>query len=65
MNSTAYDTVNVIAQVPPLELRRQQEEVKLFQKCVKWSERFPDHNLVQGYKLWKRNHEFKYGDKFV
>ncbi|ETO36678.1 hypothetical protein RFI_00384, partial [Reticulomyxa filosa] len=28
MNSTAYDTINVISQLPPLELRKQQEEVK-------------------------------------
>ena len=64
MNSTAYDTVNVIAQVPPLELRRQQEEVKVLHKCVKWSQIFPEHNLVQGYNLWKSYHEFKDDEKF-
>jgi hypothetical protein len=53
MNSTAYDTVNVISQMPPLELRKQQGEVKLFQKFVRWSNNFPKHNLTQGYMLWK------------
>ncbi|ETO01870.1 hypothetical protein RFI_35569, partial [Reticulomyxa filosa] len=43
--STAYDTVNVISQTPPLELRRQQEEVKLYHKCIRWRDKFPDHNL--------------------
>ena len=52
MNATAYDTVNVISQIPPLELRRRQEEVKLYQKCVKWSGRFHGHNLVMAYEMW-------------
>jgi len=34
MHQTAYDTVNVISQLPPLEFRRQQEEVKIYEKCV-------------------------------
>jgi hypothetical protein len=64
MNSTAYETVNVISQIPPLELRRQQEEVKLYQKCVRLSKKLPDHNLIQGYNLWKRYHEIKTNEHF-
>jgi ribonuclease HI len=64
MNSTAYDTVNVISQCPPLELRRRQEEVKLFQKCVKWSKRLPDHNLTQAYNLWRSNYNID-GDERI
>ena len=64
MKSTAYDTVNVISQIPPLELRRQQEEVKLFHRCKKYSERFPRHNLSVAYQLWKNNHHFEPGVKF-
>ncbi|ETO12526.1 hypothetical protein RFI_24849 [Reticulomyxa filosa] len=64
MQSSAYDTVNIIAQVPPLELRRQQEEVKLFQRCEKYMENFPRHNLSQSYQLWKNNHQFKTDEYF-
>ena len=64
MNSTAYDTVNVISQIPPLELRRRQEEVKLYCKCIKWSKKFPDHNLTRAYEIWKMNHELKEDESF-
>ncbi|ETO08846.1 hypothetical protein RFI_28541 [Reticulomyxa filosa] len=64
MNSTAYDTVNMITQLPPLELRRQQEEVKLYHKCIRWSTKFPNHNLTLGFLLWKRNHDIQPGEKF-
>ncbi|ETO36040.1 hypothetical protein RFI_01022, partial [Reticulomyxa filosa] len=37
----------------------EQEEVKLFQKCVRWNDKFTNHNLTLGYQLWKSNHEFK------
>src|SRR5690348_3925746 len=43
MHQTAYDTVNVISQIPPLELRRKQEEVKLYHRCIKWSGKSHDH----------------------
>ncbi|ETO04645.1 hypothetical protein RFI_32751, partial [Reticulomyxa filosa] len=55
MHATAYDTVNVISQIPPLELRRQQEEVKIFQRCIKWSGRFYNHNLVKSYWMWEEH----------
>ncbi|ETN99500.1 hypothetical protein RFI_37971, partial [Reticulomyxa filosa] len=55
MHATAYDTVNVISQIPPLELRRQQEEVKIFQRCIKWSGRFYNHNLVKAYWMWEEH----------
>ncbi|ETO02297.1 hypothetical protein RFI_35139, partial [Reticulomyxa filosa] len=58
MNSTAYDTVNVIAQIPPLELQRQ-EEVKLYHKCIRWSSKFPGHNLTMAYQLWRINHDIE------
>ena len=51
MNTTAYDTVNVISQIPPLEFRRKQEEVKLYHKCTKWSGKSDEHNMVSAYKI--------------
>ena len=65
MNATAYHTVNVLSQFPPLEFRRKQEEVKLYQKCIRGSIKFPDHNLTQGYFLWKEDHDIKQDEKFV
>ncbi|ETN97484.1 hypothetical protein RFI_40045, partial [Reticulomyxa filosa] len=65
MNSTAYNTLNVISQLPPLELRRQQEEVNLLQKFVRWCNKFPEHNLTMVYQLWQRNREIKDNEKFV
>ena len=58
MQTTAYDTVNILTQVPPLEFRRRQEEVKLYHRCIKMSTRFPTHNLVQAYSLWKEHRNF-------
>ena len=54
-----------MSQFPPLELRRQQEEVKLYHKCIRGSIKFPEHNLTQAYQLWKQEHEFKHDEKFV
>ena len=51
-NATAYDTVNVISQIPPLEFRRKQEEVKLYHKCIKWSGKSDEHNMVLAYQMW-------------
>ncbi|ETO08780.1 hypothetical protein RFI_28612 [Reticulomyxa filosa] len=56
MSWTAYDTVNMMAQMPPLELRRQQEEVKLYHRCIQISEQLPEHNLTLAYRLWEQNH---------
>ncbi|ETO35924.1 hypothetical protein RFI_01138 [Reticulomyxa filosa] len=64
MQITAYDTVNIIAQMPYLELRRQEEELKLFQRCKIFSDRFPNHNLSQAYQLWKRDHDVQPGKRF-
>ncbi|ETO08756.1 hypothetical protein RFI_28632 [Reticulomyxa filosa] len=64
MKSTAYDTVNILSQMPPLELRRQQEEVKLFQRCENHMQNFPNHNLSQAYQLWQSNHNFKPDEYF-
>ena len=58
-SADAYETVNIISQTPPLELRRRQEEVNLYHKCVKWSNKFPNHNLTLAYKCWKQVHIFK------
>lgn len=62
MNSTAYDTVNIISQIPPLELRRKQEEIKLYHKCIRWSGKLRKHNLTLAYNLWRKNHPI-YGNK--
>src|SRR3984885_15079140 len=59
MKNTAYDTINVLTQVPPLELRRRQEEVNLYHCCIRLSIKFPDHNLTQAYNLWRRNCDFE------
>ena len=58
MKSTAYDTINVLTQVPPLELRRKQEEVKIYHRCIRWSIKLPNHNLTKAYNLWKINCDF-------
>ena len=55
MKATSYETCNMMAQIPPLELRRRQEEIKLFHKCVKYSVRAPEHNLIKAYMYWKEN----------
>ncbi|ETN98495.1 hypothetical protein RFI_39001, partial [Reticulomyxa filosa] len=49
MNQTAYDTVMLF---PTLELRRRQEEAKLYHKCIS---RFNGHNLVFAYKIWNES----------
>ncbi|ETO01297.1 hypothetical protein RFI_36143, partial [Reticulomyxa filosa] len=64
MNSTSYDTVNIISQMPPLELRRQQEEIKMYHRCIQLSEQFPSHNMSIAYRLWKKNHETKKDEFF-
>ena len=65
MNATAYHTTNILSQFPPLELRRKQEEVKIFHKCIRGSTKFPQHNLTQGYLLWKQDHEIEQDEKIV
>ncbi|ETN99935.1 hypothetical protein RFI_37532 [Reticulomyxa filosa] len=48
-----------ISQTPPLELRRHQEKVKLYHKCIRWNNKFPDHNLAMAYQLWRINHDIE------
>ncbi|ETO09827.1 hypothetical protein RFI_01957 [Reticulomyxa filosa] len=47
-----------------LELRRQQEEIKLYHKCICLSKKLHTHNLSIAYKLYKVNHIVPNGEIF-
>ncbi len=51
--TTSYNVVNALTHVAPLELRRQQEEVKLLHRCIKYSEAYPRGNLSSALAVWR------------
>ncbi len=52
MRQASGEVVEMILQMPPLELRRQQETVRLKQRCMRMKQCFPEHNLSCALDEW-------------
>ncbi|ETO15684.1 hypothetical protein RFI_21678 [Reticulomyxa filosa] len=62
MQNTAYDKVKIISQMHSLELRRQIEDVKLFQRFELYQQKFQNHKSFN--QLCKRDHDFQQVEYF-
>ena len=56
MYQSSYDELNVICQIPPLEMRRQQEAVRLFHRAMLYHKKEPRHNLSRAFGFWRETH---------
>ena len=53
MRTSGYDSLCMITQLPPLQLRREQALITLYHQCIRLEQQQPSHNMIVAWKTWK------------